>query len=326
MSVMFDEVHVETGARLHFGLLANSPDLSRQFGGAGLMIDRPGCKIHASKTAVDVVTGDDDFARGRVEKFLQCYRQSAPQDLQPPPCRLEVVRAIPPHVGFGSGTQLGLAVARALSGLAGKTDVAAPLLAGYVGRGLRSGLGIHGFETGGFLVDGGRRDENLIAPLVSRMNFPTQWRLLLMRPPQISGLSGQAEMAAFAQMEPMPVATTERLCRLLLMQILPAIADADFAACSSGLYEFGRTVGEYFTPLQGGIFASEEMRELATLLRERGLPGVGQTSWGPTAFALCCDEEQAQSHCRELQHSAQWSRCEICVARPLNVGANLTVH
>ena len=41
-------VVVTTGARLHFGLLAHGQVGCREFGGIGLMIDRPGFIVRAA--------------------------------------------------------------------------------------------------------------------------------------------------------------------------------------------------------------------------------------------------------------------------------------
>lgn len=46
-------------------------------------------------------------------------------------------------------------------------------------RGIRSGIGIGAFRSGGLLVDGGRGLETDIPPIISRMDFPQQWRILL---------------------------------------------------------------------------------------------------------------------------------------------------
>src|SRR5204862_353231 len=83
-----------------------------------------------------------------------------------------VVAACPPeHTGLGVGTQLSRAVARAVC-----PGVPAVELARLAGRGNRSAIGVYGFEAGGFLVDGGKRDDAALAPLMARVDFPGDWR------------------------------------------------------------------------------------------------------------------------------------------------------
>src|SRR5207237_9270511 len=95
------------------------------------------------------------------------------------PCAIEVRGRGPEHAGLGSGTQLGLAVARALNLVWGVRQLDATTLAASVGRGLRSALGVHGFEHGGFLVEGGKRDRTAIGPLLTRLPFPENWPIIL---------------------------------------------------------------------------------------------------------------------------------------------------
>ncbi len=298
---MTDEVVVETGARLHFGLLAHSPQISRQFGGAGVMVSGIGYRLRGTVAEADEVLGEKRAAQ-RVRRFLGVYRESIPcGQQQPPPCRINLEQVIPPHAGLGSGTQLGLATARVLAALSGESATPAIPLAERVGRGLRSGLGIHGFERGGFLIDGGKRSKDAVAPLVGHAEFPSEWRFVLVTPKEFSGLSGSAELKAFAEMAPMPTGMTDTLCRILLLQMMPAVIEADFDACSAAIYEFGRMVGEYFAPTQGGVFASPAMQKLAPVIRELGYTGIGQTSWGPTLFVLCRDQPHADVLCGELR-------------------------
>ena len=102
-------------------------------------------------------------------------------------------RAPPEHVGLGLGTQIGLGVARLACELAGWPDPSVADLAALSGRGLRSGIGLHGFGLGGLIVDGGRRGPSGIPPLLARLEFPREWSILVVIPPEVSGLHGPEE-------------------------------------------------------------------------------------------------------------------------------------
>ena len=104
------------------------------------------------------------------------------------------------HAGLGTGTQLGMAAASALSLAAGLPELTPEELAERIGRGKRSGLGVHGFARGGFLVDGGKRGPGGVAPLVARVDFPEAWRVVLVLPPGQPGLHGEGEGRAFEQL------------------------------------------------------------------------------------------------------------------------------
>ena len=45
-------------------------------------------------------------------------------------------------------------------------------------------------------------------------------------------------------------------------------------------------MGEVFAPHQGGAYASARGEAIAEFARRHGAAGVGQSSWGPTVFAI----------------------------------------
>ncbi|MBI3862901.1 MAG: beta-RFAP synthase [Planctomycetia bacterium] len=310
------EITITTGARLHFGFISHGPTGGREFGGVGLMIDRPGFVVRAARAAAT-----DELSCGpwrfRVESLLARLRNSGELG----PLRLEIVESPPAHAGLGSGTQLAMAVAR-ISALLGGTGGGAPAeLARQAGRGLRSALGLHGFEQGGLLVEAGHFPSGEISPLVARVEFPDEWRLLLIRPHGAAGISGADETDNLARLAPMPTATTDRLCRIALTGILPATVECDFDAACAAIGEFGRIVGEYFALVQGGVFADDRMRRIEPLLVHRRLTGYGQSSWGPTLFVLCPHVEFAGQLAADLAAAPEGRDCEFTIAAPLNRGA-----
>ena len=318
------EVSVTTGARLHFGPLSVAAPAGGRFGGVGVMIDSPRTILSARAASTDSILGDDSTIR-RVGEFLRRIRESVPADYSRP-CEISVTEAIPSHCGFGSGTQLGLAVARAVAHITHEQEPGLHALALRVQRGKRSAIGLHGFMLGGFLVDGGRVESNQLGTLVSRSEFPAEWRFVLAAPRRVVGLSGDAEKSAFAKQPPMPVSLTAELCRIVLMDWLPSVLEADFNRCGNSMYTFGHLVGEFFAPAQGGVFAHPRMAEWAHLIRRRGIEGVAQTSWGPTLAALCPDRAQAIQLQQDFLQDPAWGDCAFDVVAPLNCGAAINVR
>lgn len=318
-------VRVVTGARLHFGPLAAGATMGRQFGGVGMMIDSPGvtltCRPLDDPRAADRIAAPAEVA-GRVETALSRFRSTASKPV--PPLGIEVTSSIPPHAGLGSGTQLGLAVARGAAEIAGVEPRDAASLATHIGRGLRSAIGLGGFDRGGLLVDGGKRTPDSPGTIVTRVDVP-DWRIVLFTPGDETGLSGAAEKQAFAALPPMPRDVTDSLCRIALIDLLPAVRDADFPSASEAVFEYGKTVGEYFAPIQSGVCAHPRMRELAVRLRSEGIAGVGQTSWGPTLLALMPDAASAQSLRSRFWSDPLCTGCDIQIVRPLNRGARVEV-
>jgi beta-RFAP synthase len=312
---------VQTGARLHFGLLALQAARGRNFGGVGLMVQAPGCQLSVEAADDDQCSADPEML-GRLSAWRDEYRCRCPVEHRPPACHIQLLQSMPSHSGLGSGTQTALALAAALAQLSGESPVAAIELARRIGRGARSALGIHGFERGGLLVEGGKREPHDISPLVARLDLPSEWRVLLVTPNNRRGLSGDAERAAFSRLTPMPVTLTESLCRIVLMELLPAVASGDFFSTASALREFGQLNGSHFAAVQGGIFADPQMAELAMWLTDQGCAGVGQSSWGPTLWVLCRDKVTA-IHCREQIAAHPSARaCTIHLTAAQNAGTS----
>lgn len=316
---MTTAIRITTGARLHFGPLAVRAAHGRSFGGVGLMVDSPSCVVELQAAERDQIAPPAESPR--VERLLDEFRRRSQQPV--PPCRITVHRTIPAHAGLGSGTQLSMAVGRGLAALAGEVDPPGAEIARRVGRGRRSAIGVHGFERGGFLVDAGKPSPEALGELAFRAPLPEAWRFLLVRPPAAEGLSGAAEQRAFDALGPMPPQLTDQLCRIVMMQWLPAVQQHDFGAFCAALDAFGRLVGEFFRPAQGGHLADRRMERLADLLHTRGVQGVAQSSWGPT-LVVCRESEAAVARLQdELAALAAAKDCTLHVVRPLNSGATI---
>ena len=291
-------VFVEAPARLHFGVLDLRGDLGRRFGGIGAAVPAPSLLLEARPAAELKAEGPDG---ARALEFARRFARYHDIDLRLHFC---IHRAIPAHAGLGSGTQLALAVARASAELSGlPTEVTA--LARAVDRGRRSGVGTWTFAHGGFVLEGGRTpegnggvegdDAGRVAPLLARMPLPAAWRCVVAVPRGKPGLTGDDEAAAFARLPPPGAREVERVAHLVLMQLLPALAEADLTGFGAALGEVQRITGGWFAPAQGGVFAPGETRDLVERLRDWGAVGVGQSSWGPAVYGIVADAAASQA-------------------------------
>jgi beta-RFAP synthase len=288
-------IRVRTASRLHFGLFSllaeagqEQPALAcRQFGGVGLMIELPGIELTVERAKTWSAEGPLaaralDFARTYARlpeingEFRICIQSSAPE-----------------HAGLGTGTQLALAVASALDWLGEMTGNTVEEMAACIGRGKRSAIGVHGFERGGFIVEAGKKAGTAISPLLVRRDFPREWRILLVTPRELQGTHGAQELDAFATLTSTPGdnRTTDYLCRLVLLSMLPALIEKDLVVFGEAVYEFNRLVGEMFRPTQGGVYSHSRGDAIVKCLRDAGVHGVGQSSWGPTIFAFVHPEQ-----------------------------------
>lgn len=318
-------IEVSTPCRLHFGLLALSrqEESERQYGGAGVMICQPQIVIRLQRDDAlpgIIVQGPmAEQAQGFAQQFIDSARQT---NLLEPVThgRLTIVSAPRPHTGLGTGTQLGMAVGQAMAMLAGRDDLNVPTLASLVGRGRRSAIGAYGFGAGGFIVEGGKLDPSRLSPLLMRHDFPDDWRLVLISPHRLQGLAGRREMQAFAAMPDIPGDITAQMCRLVLMGLAPAMLERDLPTFGQALYELQRIVGQCFAQAQGGIYADPSLEAIVMQIRQWGVHGIGQSSWGPTLYAVVESDDRARHLVSQLQNTFNLQPDELTITQADNQG------
>ena len=288
------KISVIAPARLHFGFLDPDGTGARRYGSVGLALNAPVASISVERASALQVVGPQ---AQRVRAFVERLRARCNFPAQ---ARVEIHEAIDEHAGLGSGTQLGLAAGLALSRLY-ERDIPAREVAAIVGRGNRSGIGVGAFEAGGFLVDGGRSAEEEVPSIVARIAFPEEWRIVLVFDNASRGLHGVDEVAAFASLPRFSEVASGGLCRLVLLQALPALAGRDFDLFSNAIGELQRITGDHFSSAQGGRFASPRVARVLQWFEDRGVHGIGQSSWGPTGFAIVSSQAEAERLVGELR-------------------------
>lgn len=290
-------VTVRAPGRLHLGFLDPSGSLGRRFGSIGLVIDGPATELSIGSAATDEFVGATPGARAELDRaraHVARLRQHTGRD---EPLRLAIAEALPAHAGLGSGTQLALAVGRAFARWQ-RLDVPTATLAAWLGRGLRSGVGIAGFDDGGLLLDGGPSKAGVPAALLSRIVLPAAWRVVLVQDHRVRGLSGAQEKTAIATLAELPRSAAADICHQVLMRILPGAADGEFEPFCAGLNDVQRLLGEHFAPAQGGrAYTSEAVGSAVRAIADAapGMAAIGQSSWGPTGFAILASEASARS-------------------------------
>lgn len=308
-------VLVTTGSRLHFGLLRFGHPGERQFGGLGMMVDRPATKLRVSLTDRLRASGPDSeralsAARAWSRSGGTCREVGA---------QIDVIEAPPPHTGLGSGTQLALAVGLALDHLHGRSS---PIesLAKRLGRTRRSSVGAFGFAHGGLIYEQGKLQGEDLGLLRKPIPLPEQWRIVLVRPKGMSGVSGEAELRAFRDLPPSDPAITERLIDLAERSILPAAESGDLDVFGERLTEYNRLAGSFYESIQGGPYLNREVEALVDRLIAAGAKGAGQSSWGPTVFAIAPGEPSAKQVLLTSGIAGD-SRYEALIVPPRNGGA-----
>jgi len=312
---MVESVTVVAHARLHLGFLDLNGGLGRRFGGLGLAIDSHVTRLSLRRAETRCIVGPE---AERASRYLDCLARHLGLGSS---YGLTIHEAIPAHAGLGSGTKLALAVAAALRRLEGLAlDPAEDAM--LLQRGVRSGIGMGLFERGGFVVDGGRDDRTLVPPILARIPFPEDWRVILVQAPQSDGVHGQEEVAAFARLPPLDAAAAGEICRLVLVKVMPSLMERDLDNFSGAIARIQEIVGDYFAPAQGGgRFSDPGVAAIMSDLRAHGARGTGQSSWGPTAFAFAADVAEARRLRDSVQGKLAASGLDAVICKGLNHGA-----
>lgn len=301
-------VRITAGARLHFGLL----DIAAPFGGCGVMIDQPATIVEVLPARQfsysDLASSSDHAERALAIAGRIAERLALKSSL--PPVGVRVIQAAPSHTGLGSGTQLSLAIAEAILHVLQattrhtqlcETDGWREIWLYAADRGLRSAVGTHGYQQGGFVVEGLRPEsaDDALNALDMRLELPAAWRASVLLPgmfpdPDLA-VSGEQEQAKFASLPPASLKRRDSLRRLLTDSLIPAIQDADFSTFCDAVTQYNRSSGMLFADVQGGAYHGETTTQLVEQLLEMGYRGVGQSSWGPGVFVWHPDVESAET-------------------------------
>jgi beta-ribofuranosylaminobenzene 5'-phosphate synthase len=310
-------VRVRASARLHLGFLDLNGGLGRRFGSLGMALDHPSIELGLSNAQELEVEGTEPDR-------LRRYAEEAVRFLGVPARGRIVLRSsIPAHAGFGSGTQLALSGAAALAGLHG-VPFDAGRAAAALDRGNRSGIGLAAFVRGGLVLDGGRGADDRLPPIIARLPIPPSWRVVLVLDTGFEGIHGEAEAEAFRGLPPFPQAYAAHLCHLTLMRILPAAANGDVRAFGEGIAEVQRFVGDHFAEAQGGRFTSPCVASVLSACEAMGVAGVGQSSWGPTGFAIVGSQQEAESLVATLTARLLPDNIALMIVKGRNGGARIT--
>ena len=318
------KVYVKTPARLHLGLIDMNRELSRVFGGLGIGINYPNVILEANKSEKNNIIGEQKvLAEKYVKRFLEKY------EIQNNFC-LKIRSIIPKHSGLGSGTQLALAIAKALTKLC-NNEVPIQELSLIMGREKRTGVGTAIFDQGGFVVDGGKTIDNesgrigKSSPLIFRRSVPVDWRFVVVIPDITKGFANNKELEAFREVPIMRSVDVGIICRLILMKLLPSLIENNIKGFGEAITKIQMTVGKSFSSVQGGIFSSSIINEGIDYLIKSGAYGAGQSSWGPTFYGLTKINEAQKLKSKMVEFLEKKTGGMVFIAEPNNKGAFIKV-
>ena len=258
-------------SRIHITLVDLSGDYGRLDGGVGIALSRPRIRVRI----------------GNCEK--------PPEWLPFPIPGYCVMEDYEEHVGLGHTTQFRLALAK-LSAEYNFVRMSAVELAKLVKRGGTSGVGVHAFDKGGFVVDGGHskkvKPESLPSdystapppPLIARFDFP--WKVYIVNPRGGRRVFGQEELEAFRRFKQNDAG---EVARVVFMKLVPSVAERDLEEALEAI-RLLQNMG--FKRLEWSL-QTEEVREVARMAERKGFV-LGLSSFGPTLYTLVGSNKEGE--------------------------------
>ncbi len=275
-------VMVRAGLRLHLGFYRfNDPPF--EYGGLGLAIEEPSLSITLAEE------GKSELSGWVADIALRVLREVGIGGN----VHVNVEGFLSRHVGLGTTTRLILSLLKAAYLMKGEA-VDLPTMAWRLGRGRVSGVGVWTFIYGGMVVDSGRTQGiERVPPPVSHTYLPSTWRAVVALP-VIEGYS-VSEASEEPVMRKPNKHPKQDVLYSAVTRLLSAAHLGLFNEFVMSIEKIQELTGEYFSRWQGGIYCCEQSRVLAERMRELGLHGVGQSSWGPTVYGFASTDKVAKN-------------------------------
>jgi beta-ribofuranosylaminobenzene 5'-phosphate synthase len=278
--------------RLHLGLHDLGKATPRKYGGSGFTLSWPTTDVSAELYSCNVVINQAGLDAQAIEDVAALIERS--QSIMGFDGMRVTIREVPPqHVGFGTKTTLLLAVATACASESNAAMTASDLQI-VSRRGGTSGVGIHTFFNGGFIVDAGHHapydvewsPSSASIPaatplLVLQHPIPNTWRFSLVLP-QGRRLAGHDEAEFFRLNTPIPVTEAYRSISLTYHGIVPSVLESRLDLLKQTLAESHR-VGFKARELNG---QSAAVRAVFAELERIDQCAVGLSSLGPLVYVV----------------------------------------
>ena len=316
------EIKIITPSRLHITLIDLNGSYGRVDGGVGVTLDEPSMVFRAKKADLNEinVTGPKQITERIKQSACAVFGKNEFG------VSIEVEKDFPIHIGLGSGTQISLASGMAVNELY-DLGLTVREVAKLVGRGGTSGIGVTGFEKGGFILDGGHSflEKGAFAPssassvspppILFRNDFP-DWKIVLAIP-NLTGTYDEKEVDIFNKECPIPIEEVQAVSHIILMKMLPSLVEED-------IVNFGKSIND----LQNVGFKKREVelqhpiiKVIMEQMAENGAYCAGMSSFGPVIYCLADNPKSIKEDIQGIMDESLGGKTLITKAR--NEGAKI---
>lgn len=285
------KVIVDSPARLHLGFYGINKDLDYSFGSIGLAINAFRTVVSASFTK-KTQSSLSHTKLDEINKMLKTKNIKKSYVL-------EIIKSPRKHIGLGSGTQLSLCFIHAINilfNLKLSKDECIRLSL----RGKRSGIGIGAFYSGGFVVDG-RKKDSLYPKTLFNLKFPKHWHIILVNDTSRRGSFGTKESEFFDNKKNNKETINKELSYILMMGLFPSILYEDFSNFCDNLYHYQKMTSRFYKSNQKDTYLSNDIAKVIKFATHSGFNGVGQSSWGPLSYIFIESKAEAEDVIKAME-------------------------
>jgi beta-ribofuranosylaminobenzene 5'-phosphate synthase len=329
------KIRITSPCRIHLSLIDENGYTGRVDGGIGLMLDQPNVVLEVSNSSSEFAIECDRYYRESVhvinEKASKIFKLF---HLSNKNYHFHLKTYYPSHVGLGSKTQLSLAIGTAIAKL---KDMEIPVkeITSMVERGGTSGIGWRGFETGGFILDGGHdfgagKEKESFSPssasssadpalTIMRYPIPENWRFVLIIPNVKPGANGQEEVEIFKQNTPIPREEVNEVSHQVLMKVLPGILRNNLRCFGEGLKRI-QSIG--FKKIEISL-QNQVVRNILKFFEENDVKAYGMSSFGPSVIGITESDSEAEKLKKDVEELIKDIGGHFYICRPNNTGAKI---
>ncbi len=282
---MVSRIRIRAPSHVHLGNFDLNGEYGRLFGTIGFALENPYVEVEVSiSDSTDISGSYVDISKDVLNKFLQMFNVNKNFSIK-------VLNSYKRGVGLGLTTSLTLSIVYGLARLC-SIDIDIVEVAPKFGRGVVSGLGVYSFKYGGAIVDAGYRVDKFgkVPPLVYRGEIPKSWYFIVALPRNIPERVLEVKSREVEILRKLPKMSEEmvgKLCRIVLVKLIPAIEEQDIEQFGKAITEFNKITGTYWSYIQEGIYCSSEVERGIEIMLQEGCVGAAQSCWGPTFYGVC---------------------------------------
>jgi len=307
------QLMVSSPSRVHVSLLDLSGDLGYLDGGVGFAVKFPRTVVYASPSdKLEVLGPRSDLVLNKLRKLGLNGK-------------VEIASVAPPHMGFGSTTQLLLTSLKALCEL-NAVPCNSREMALLVGRGGTSGIGTAVFENGGFIADFGHETtikgspkpsgvSSASPPSYLRLPFPEDWWVVIAYPKKRRGIYDEiTEVEEFKKRTPIPPEESAKAVRIAYMLIIAGIAEKNYARFAKGINEIQKVGFKRIEVEIQPAAVTELMEEMRKIFGNSGLSSMGQA-----VYSIVLEK-----HVRKKLSEINFDGFDVIVTPADNTGAKVS--